>query len=851
MSRRPSQTPMMKQYRALKERAGDALLLFRMGDFYELFSDDAERVAPLLDLVLTTRDRDTPNAVPMCGVPVHAIEGYIRKLLQLGHAVAIAEQMEDPKLAKGLVRREIVEVVTPGLVLDPQRLDGSGANYVAAVLQDGETLGLAYLDLSTGEFQATQMTDPRLLEAELDRVSPREVLLRDTDKSLPVRAQLRRAPDADFDPGQVAERVGRLPDGIHRADTSPLARAVAAVWSMVAELQPFALEQLQRVRRYEASDRLLLDPTTRRHLELVRNLQDGGLRGTLLELLDHSRTPMGHRQLVSWISEPLVDLDRIRSRQQRVEEWLEPDSRRAQLADALRRVGDLERLLTRSCLPVSGPRDLAALRDALAGVQCVQQLRALSEDLSGLQRRLEQTLVEAPPQAPRGEPYTGYIRDGVAAELDRVRAESEEGHGYLASLEERERERTGIPTLKVKYNRVFGYSIEVTKRHLSRVPEHYRRKQTITNAERFTSDELQRWEGVVLSARERAAAVEASVLGELRAAVARAAEQVRRAAREIAELDVAQSLATVARQHDFVRPELDRSLRIQIEAGRHPVVERFTPDGFIPNDLILDADDARFIILTGPNMAGKSTLLRQTALIVLLAQMGSYVPARSARIGVVDRIFTRVGAQDSLTSGDSTFMVEMRETATILHEATPRSLVLLDEIGRGTSTFDGLSIAWAVVEYLHDTPGLRVRALFATHYHELADMARTKPFVRNFHFRCAERGGEILFLRRMEPGAASRSYGIEVARRAGLPPEVIRRAREVLANLEGGEFDERGKPRLAREGAGTAPSQLGLFQGGRADPLRQALRKLEPDDMTPIESMLELSRLKQLAEEEV
>jgi DNA mismatch repair protein MutS len=835
---------MMQQYLALKAQAGDALLLYRMGDFYELFLDDAKLAAPLLDLVLTTRDRDTPDPVPMCGVPFHAAESYVRKLLQAGYSVAIAEQVEDPRQAKGLVRREIAEVVTPGLVANPERLEGVAANYIAAVLEDQGKLGLAYLDVSTGEFQATESSDRGVIEAELDRVAPREVVQRDTEKDLPVPAPVRRIPDVDFDPALVAERVGRLPEGVTTLDSGPASRAAAALWATAACLQPFALQHIHRVRHYTASDHLLLDPTTRRHLELVRNLRDGGTHGTLVERLDQTRTPMGRRHLTRWISEPLVDPGAIRARQERVGEWLQPDSRRRALAEALRRVGDLERGLVRACLPTSGPRELAALRDALAGVALVQAVQALGEDLAELHACLERTLVENPHPAPRGEPHTGYIRDGVASQLDRVRQEGEEGNRYLGTLEARERERTGITTLKVRYNRVFGYSIEVTKANLSRVPDHYQRKQTTTNAERYTTDELQRWEGVVLGTRERAAAVEVQVLADLRQQVVAASERVRRVADEVAELDVAQSLAAVAREGDYVRPEIDTSLRIEIEAGRHPVVERFTADGFIPNDVMLDSEDARFIILTGPNMAGKSTLLRQVGLTVLLAQMGSYVPAKRARIGVVDRIFTRVGAQDSLTTGESTFMVEMRETAAILREATPRSLVLLDEIGRGTSTFDGLSIAWAVAEYLHDAPGLRARGLFATHYHELADLARTKPFVRNFHFQCAERGGEILFLRRMEPGAASRSYGIEVARHAGLPPAVIRRAREVLSNLEGGEFDERGKPRLAREGGG----QMLLFEPARADPLREALAGIEPERMTPIEAMVELSRLKSLAE---
>jgi DNA mismatch repair protein MutS len=843
---------MMQQYLALKAQAGDALLLYRMGDFYELFLDDAKVAAPLLDLVLTSRDRDTPNPVAMCGVPFHAAEGYIRKLLQAGHSVAIAEQVEDPRQAKGLVRRAIVEVATPGLVSNPDRLEGAGANFIAAVIEDQGRFGVAFLDVSTGDYQATESADRAVIEAELDRVAPREVVLRDLEKQFSVPAPVRRIPDVDFDPAQVAERVGRLPEGIEALDTTPAARAAAALWAVVASFQPFALEHLHRVRRYTASDHLLLDPTTRRHLELVRNLMDGGVRGTLLERLDQTRTPMGRRRLVHWISEPLMDPEAIRARQERVAAWIEPDSRRHSLAEALRRVGDLERGLVRAGLPSSGPRELAALRDALAGVARVGEVQPLAEDLEDVRSRLERALVESPAPVPRGEPHTGYIRDGVDPELDQVRKDGEEGNRYLATLEARERERTGIAGLKVKYNRVFGYSIEVTKANLSRVPDDYRRKQTTTNAERYTTDELERWEGIVLSTRQRAAVIEARVLDALRSEVGAASERVRRVAEEIAELDVAQSLAAVAREGDYVRPEIDTSLHIEIKAGRHPVVERFTPEGFIPNDVTLDFEDTRFIILTGPNMAGKSTLLRQVGLIVLLAQMGSYVPAQHARIGVVDRIFTRVGAQDSLVTGESTFMVEMRETAAILREATQRSLILLDEIGRGTSTFDGLSIAWAVAEYLHDTPGLRSRTLFATHYHELADLARTKPFVRNFHFQCTERAGDILFLRRMEPGAASRSYGIDVARYAGLPPDVVRRAREVLSNLEGGEFDEMGKPRLAREGGAVSPgpSQLGLFESMRGDPLREALASLEPTQMTPIEAIVELSRLKSLSEEE-
>jgi DNA mismatch repair protein MutS len=838
---------MMQQYLALKAEAPQALLLFRLGEFYELFLEDAEKAAPLLDLVLTTRDRDVPDPVPMCGIPVHAAEGYVRRLLQAGLSVAIADQVEDPRQARGLVRRQIVEVVTPGLVANPDRLEGAGANYLAAVVRDGERLGLAYADISTGEFGMTETADERVLQAELDRLAPREVLCPDTEKGLPGGLHLRHAPLADFEPARVRERLGRLPDGLDDSPPGAGARAAVAIFAAVATLQPFALPQLARVRSYLASDRLLLDASTRRHLELVRNLRDGGPQGTLLELLDRTRTSMGRRHLAQWLGEPLVDPAAIRTRQDRVADWLEPDSRRRALSDALRGIGDLERTLTRAGLPQAGPRELAALRHALGrlpAVQAVSPLASPCDPLAELAAELERALVDAPPAPARGEPYTGYVRDGADTDVDGVRAESEGAHAFFAGLEAHERERTGIASLKLRYNRVFGHSIEVSRGQAARAPADYRRKQTTAAGERFTTDELERWEGILLRARERAAAAEAAVVVRLRARVAATQSAIRAVAVELAELDVAQSLAQLAREHDWVRPELDHSLAIVIEGGRHPVVERFSRDGFVPNDVTLDPEQSQILVLTGPNMAGKSTLLRQVALIVLLAQMGSWVPARSARIGVADRIFTRVGASDSLATGESTFMVEMREAAGILREASPRSLVLLDEIGRGTSTFDGLSIAWAVAEHLHDAPGLRPRTLFATHYHELADLARTKPRVRNFHFACAERDGEILFLRRMQPGAASHSYGIEVARRAGLPPEVIRRAREVLANLERGEFDEGGKPRLAR--APEPTSQLSLFEPA-ADAVYSALRALDPDRLTPLEALMELDRLRRLA----
>jgi len=838
------ETPMMRQYRELKRRAGDALLFFRLGDFYELFDADAERAAPLLDLMLTTRERDSPTPVPMCGVPFHALESYVRRCLAAGLSVAIAEQAEDPRSAKGLVRREIIEVVTPGLVANADRLEGADANYLAAVLSDGGRHGLAVLDLSTGEFAATETDRRELLAAELDRLAPRELLARDAEKELPSGVPVRRVGDADFDPRRVAERVGALPHGLAREETSCDARAAAALVAAVAELQPASLAQLGALRRYRVSDHLVLDRSTRRHLELFQNLQDGGSEGTLFAAIDATRTPLGRRRLAAWLGEPLLAPESIAARHDRVEAWLEPDSRREGLREALRGVGDLERAASRALLPTGGARELAQLRAGLGGVERVAALTPIGDALADLRAELERVLVDDPPPAPRGEPHTGTVRDGVDAELDAIRRDSAEGERYFAELEARERARTGIPALKVRYNRVFGWSIEVTRARLGLVPPEYRRKQTTAGGERFTTDELERWEGVTLQARERAAAAEARVLEALRARLRAQGERLRRTAAELGELDAAQSLAQIARERGWVRPVLDHTLALEIEGGRHPVVELAARDGFVPNDLALDGSGTRFVILTGPNMAGKSTLLRQVALIALLAQAGSFVPARRARIGIADRIFTRVGASDSLATGESTFMVEMRETAAIVREGTERSIVLLDEIGRGTSTFDGLSIAWAVAEHLHDTPGLRPRVLFATHYHELADLARTKSGVANFHFTCAEQDGEILFTRRMEPGAASRSYGIEVARAAGLPPQVVRRAREVLRNLEGGEFDERGVPRLAQAaGSAAEPAQLGLFSPP-ADPLREALRALEPERMTPLEALVELDRLK-------
>ena len=895
MSRESLATPMMRQYLAIKAQHPDAIVFYRMGDFYEMFLRDAELAAPLLEIALTTRDKGKPDAVPMCGVPVHSADGYVRRLTELGHRVAVCEQVEDPRAAgRRLVRREVVEVVTPGLVGDPETLEAASEVALAALVPGPGEAGLAILEASTGEFRATRLPAegalPRALADELERVAPRELLLERGQAErlgerlralLPGVAQT--ALDArDFEPAGAPGR----PEGFDAAARDPATRAAAALLRYLAANQPFALTQATRLRHYTLSDAMGLDPATRAHLELFENGEDRTRRGTLVERLDRTRTPLGARRLARWLAYPLVDPDRIAARQDAVAWLAERDRLRARLREALRGVRDLERQLAKAARPSATPRDLAALRGSLRALPGLA--RALEEGdpalLAGVpgprppalpeirpaaeaQALLEEALVEEPPALPRGSrgaSETGYVREGHRAELDALRESARKGREWIAGLETRERERTGIASLRVRFHPVHGYGLEVTKANLGRVPPDWERKQTLANAERFTTRELREMEQGVLGARDRAASLEREIFEGVRQATLAQAAAIRAAAQAVADLDALASLAEVAREDGWVRPCVDGSARLEIRAGRHPVVEaalRRRGEEFVPNDTELDPADAQIGLLTGPNMSGKSTYLRQVALLVLLAQMGSFVPAESARLGVVDRIFTRVGASDRLARGESTFMVEMRETANILAQASPRSLVILDEIGRGTSTFDGLSIAWAVAEWLHDTPGVRARTLFATHYHELADLARVRPRVRNAHFEVREWGDEVVFLRRLAPGAASRSYGIQVARLAGLPAALLERARGILANLEGGELDAEGRPRFAGPAGegGPAPAsraQLGLFGESGAAPGPAAsraseaearvlaeLRRLDPLRTTPLDALDLVTRL--------
>ncbi|MDJ0864495.1 MAG: DNA mismatch repair protein MutS [Myxococcota bacterium] len=873
MTRSALETPMMRQYLAIKAQHPDALVFYRMGDFYELFLQDAEIAAPLLDIALTTRDKGKPDPVPMCGVPVHGADPHLKRLAELGYRVAVCEQVEDARQAAGrrLVRREVVEVITPGLVGDPDGLAADREVAVAALAPaaQGEA-GLAVLEASTGEFRCTQVRSeaalPDALREELQRVAPREILVPEAgDAGLEAAlraalpdAALTRVDAASYDPAAAPV----APDGFETAAEAAGGRAAAAVLRYLAANQPFALRHAARLRRYALGDAMVLDTATRTHLELFESAEDRTRRGTLIARLDQTTTPLGARRLARWLAYPLLDPEAIAARQDAVAFLAERDRLRAHLRERLRPVRDLERLLAKAARPGATPRDLAALRGSLEALPDVRAALGELEDdrLPGSEAGpppalpvpepvpeahglLADALVDEPPALPRGSRgagEVGFIRAGFRSELDALHESARKGREWIAGLEAQERERTGVPGLKVRFHPVHGYSIEVTKANLARVPDDYERKQTLANAERFTTAALREMEQRVVGARERAAALEREIFEAVRTQVLESSAAIRDAARGVGGLDALASLAEVARRDGWVRPVVEASERLEIRGGRHPVVE--SAGEFVPNDAELDTAAVQLLVLTGPNMSGKSTYLRQVALIVLLAQIGSFVPAEAARIGVVDRIFTRVGASDRLARGESTFMVEMRETAEILSQASRRSLVILDEIGRGTSTFDGLSIAWAVVEYLHETPGLRPRTLFATHYHELTELAETHARVHNAHFEVREWGEDVVFLRRLVPGGASRSYGIQVARLAGLPDAVIRRAREVLARLEAA-------------GAEPASPQLSLFAGerGAAPPpapasepgereVLEALRALDLDATAPIDALLALRR---------
>ncbi len=874
----PTVTPAMRQYLDAKQQYRDAILFFRMGDFYEMFYEDALVAARALELTLTSRSRDSQGtSIPMCGVPHHAADTYLARLVKKGYRVAICDQVEDPKKAKGIVKREIVRVVSPGTLTESQHLDERSPAFLLALTKNEKTgsdpisVGVALLDLTTGEFSCAEYSGPAGLQALADEV----MVLRPREIVAPVDLELNlilldgageRLPVTRVEPWTFEHESARRTlldqfrtNGLEGfgLDAHPFAvSAAGALLHYLRDTQKADLAHVRSITYKTSADCLLVDAVTLKHLEIVESMH-GGKDGSLLHELDRTVTAMAGRMLRAWLLRPLVSLDRIRDRLDAVEEFAFRTTDRGKFREVLKNVQDLERLVARAALGTAGPRDLVGLKQSIAVVPRVRLLLESCEapltrslissldDLTDVRDDVDRCVIDDPGALVRDG---GYIRDGLDVELDDLRRISRSGKQVIAELEERERARTGINSLKVRYNRVFGYYIEVSKSNLHAVPADYLRKQTIAGGERFITPALKEHEEKVLGADERILAREIELFEQLRRRVAAEATRIQETARALAALDVLAGLAETAAVSNYIKPQVHEGDELAVVDGRHPVVERRCNGAFVPNDVSLDGLASQLVILTGPNMGGKSTYLRQTALIVVMAQAGSFVPATRAKVGIVDRIYARVGASDNITRGQSTFMVEMQETANILHGATSRSLVVLDEIGRGTSTFDGLSLAWAVAEYLATHHQNRPKTLFATHYHELTDLADALPGVVNAHVAAREWQDDIVFLHKIVPGRSDRSYGIQVARLAGMPAPVIARARAILDALERDEIARGGRPSIS--GTPTEPQQqLGLFQMATGDPaaerLAQRLRALDPNTLTPLQALTLLSELKQ------
>jgi DNA mismatch repair protein MutS len=864
----------MRQYLDAKQQHRDAILFFRMGDFYEMFYEDALLAARTLELTLTSRSKDANGGgIPMCGVPHHAVDGYIARLVKKGFRVAICDQVEDPRKAKGIVKREVVRVVSPGTFTDAAYLDAREPAFIMAIAPS-QPIGVALIDLSTGEFTAAEYAGTDGAQALTDEISvlrPREIVLSDgaaadasgltgTAGARPTMVEqwafdLERARRTLLD--QL--RAGGL-EGFGLDRRPGAVRAAGALLHYLRTTQKVDLAHVRSIQFRQRADALLIDPTTLKHLEILEG-SEGGRPGSLLDEVDRTVTSTGSRLLRAWLIRPLLTLDAIRDRLDAVEELAFRTTDRGKFRDTLKGVQDLERLVARTALGTAGPRDLVGLKQSLGAVPrartmlgelqapLVRSLTAELDDLADIREVIEHTLIDDPPTIAR---EGGFTCDGIDRELDELKTISRSGKQVIAEMEERERARTGIASLKVRYNRVFGYYIEVSKSNLRAVPADYHRKQTIAGGERFITPALKEYEEKVLGADERIVERELEIFETLRATVAAEAPRIQATARALATLDVLAGLAETAAVNNYTKPHVYDGDELLVVDGRHPVVERRTSaagEAFVPNDVTLNGSSCQLVVLTGPNMGGKSTYLRQVALLCVLGQIGSFVPAREAKLGVVDRIFARVGASDNIARGHSTFMVEMQETANILHTASSRSLVVLDEIGRGTATFDGLSIAWAVAEHLATNPKIRPKTLFATHYHELTDLADATPGVVNYHVAAREWKDGIIFLRKIVAGRSDRSYGIQVARLAGLPASVVNRAREILAALERDELTRGGRPSLSGT-PGDPQRQLALFQSAPAeDPIRQRIAALDVDRMTPLEALTLLTEIKKDAQE--
>ena len=889
-------TPMIKQYKRIKAEYPDTILFFRMGDFYEMFFEDAEIASKALQITLTSRksNKSSPD-VPLCGVPYHAVDTYLARLIKQGFRVAICEQVEDPKKAKGIVKREVIRVVTPGTVLDASLLEAKENNFIAAVFSpafDGQTphsrrnqdIGLALLDLSTGEFQLGELSGDhkhqKLLD-ELERFMPKEILVPEsysyTEEKLPERRViedyhatcLTTFPDIAFQQ-RTAKQVLLDHFEVHSLagfgcqDASHGISAAGALLQYIQETQKTSLSHIRKMSMLRPDNFMLIDFATQRNLELYKTINEHSRAGSLLGLLDKTVTSMGGRMLQKWMRHPLVDIHDIQERLDAVQELKDDRILRGDLREQLQGIHDLERLITRLTLSAANARDLVALKLSLfripqlrillkqASSSLITHLVESCDELQDVAQLIEQAIADEPPITLR---EGKLIREDYHAELDELRVISKEGKHWIAGLERQERKRTGINSLKVKYNKVFGYFIEITKPNLHLVPENYIIKQTLVNATRFITPELKEYESKVLGAEDKIVELEYSLFQEVRQTVTKEVERVLQSAGKIAILDALAALAEVADRNFYVKPEVNDSDRIEITEGRHPVIEQMRlEEPFIPNNSYLNCEENRLLIITGPNMAGKSTYIRQVALITLMAQIGSFVPAKQATIGVVDRIFTRIGASDNLSRGESTFMVEMNETANILNNATNKSLIILDEIGRGTSTFDGMSIAWAVAEYISNQNAIGARTLFATHYHELTELASLLPGIKNYNIAVKEWNDQVIFLRKIVEGGVDQSYGIQVARLAGLPSAVIQRAKEILADLEQDRHGEAehhfskplASPKSSHSSGRSAisSSQLSLF-GERPHPVVTKLKDLDISNMTPLEALNLLNKLKE------
>jgi DNA mismatch repair protein MutS len=866
------QTPLMAQYYKIKENYPDTILLFRVGDFFETFEEDAKTASKILGITLTKRANGAAEDVPLAGFPHHAIDTYLPKLVRAGYRVAICEQVENPKFAKGIVKREVIEVVTPGVAFSEKLLDHKRNNYLMAIYRHDEITGLSFSDISTGEFYAFEIPST-LLTQQIESISPAEILIQKKDREyftgliskINPSIKLTRLDDWIFNYEYAKDlliiqfkTVNLKGFGIEGLKAGIVASG--AVLNYLLETQKSNLPHLTKISAYNASEYMALDYSTKRNLEITLSLHEGGREGTLISILDKTETAMGGRQLKKWVSTPLKKLESIEKRLDSVDALFKDKNIRRKLQGHLKEIGDLERLISKACTGRANPRDLTAIKTSLKKIPDVKkellllnqktlsQLRDSLNPLEQIVEKIQNSLVDNPPVNILSG---GVIKSGFSPELDELRDIALHGKDWIAKLQKSERDRTKISSLKVSFNKVFGYYIEISNAHKDKIPPDYIRKQTLVNSERYITPELKSYEDKILNAEEKIYELESQLFSEIRETVANEAESIQLNAKAIAALDCFLSFAECAEQYNYVKPVLTEETKLEITEGRHPVVERVLPPGerFTPNDCILDNEENQIIILTGPNMAGKSVYLRQVGLIVLLAQIGSFVPAKQAKMGIVDRIFTRVGASDYITTGESTFLVEMQEAANILNNATERSLILLDEIGRGTSTFDGISIAWTITEYLHENPSVAAKTLFATHYHELNELAEIFPRIKNYKVEVREYEDKVIFLHKVNPGKADHSYGIQVAQMAGLPRYVTNRAKEILQNLESKELTpyEEKREKLKRMKR-RDDNQISMFEI-IDDHLRQEIGEIEINNLTPIEALNKLHELKSKVKE--